>query len=461
MKGYGVTMTAGRGFSEQTVSTCKGNKRSSLAMALVLLSLGASMPLAADTVQQVKDINTGVSDSLPKNITAFNGLFYFSADDGSTGAELWVSDGTDAGTALLKDIKSGNKKSSSPEDLVVYNGSLYFSADDGLNGRELWVSDGTAAGTVLFKDIHPGTNQGASPSDLTVFNGKLYFSADDGVNGRELWESDGTAVGTVLNTDIQAGSTGSSPTELAISDGKLYFQADGGVSTGQELWVLTPALSCEYPLDATEAEVLSIIDGKLIPSNADQTGTYTVRTGLTATEAYVMFSSGFTSGTGQTFDVSSGVVAMGLSKDLLPDVGAAHGVGVGDVAIQFAFFDTSMTEVGHVNYQYDATGHWLGVGIGPGTDYFYQTDGSQVSFWFDANTGTFGVGYRDPMGNPQLATRASYTATTVTPVLIVYEQASVNAAYAGQTVEATMYSDPANITAPVPAGAVAPCGGGI
>lgn len=443
-----------------SLSTGKISFRNIVYCSVALLAFGATTAIAADAVQQVKDVNVGGSSSSPASMTEYKNMFYFSADDGANGNELWVSDGVDTNTVLFKDIRPGNKKGSSPADLTVYNGMLYFSADDGLNGRELWVSDGTAAGTTLFKDIHVGTNLGSSPADLTVFNSKLYFAADDGVNGRELWESDGTVAGTVLNSDINVGSSSSSPSALSVANGNLYFQADDG-SDGSELWVLSPVLSCDYPLDASEAEVLSLVSGKLVPSNADQTGTYSIRGGLTSTEPYVMFSSGVSTGTGQMFDVSSGIVAMGLSKDALPDVGAPHGVGTTDVAIQFAFFDSALAEVGHVNYQYDFSGHWIGVGIGPGTDYFYQTDGSQVSVWFDANTGTFGAGYRDPLGNPQLVTRAGYTATQVTPVLIVYEQASVNVAYAGQTVEATIYSDPAAISAPVPVGAVAPCGGGI
>jgi hypothetical protein len=62
----------------------------------------------------------------------------------------------------------------------------------------LWRSDGTRAGTVLVRDIYPGMT-GSHPYDLTNVNGKLYFSASDvgnymyspqtnnGPYGRELW----------------------------------------------------------------------------------------------------------------------------------------------------------------------------------------------------------------------------------------------------------------------------------
>ena len=47
--------------------------------------------------------------------------------------------------------------------LREYNGHLYFSADDGSNGNEVWKSDGTAAGTAMLKNINPA---GASSSPV-------------------------------------------------------------------------------------------------------------------------------------------------------------------------------------------------------------------------------------------------------------------------------------------------------
>ena len=46
---------------------------------------------------------------------------------------------------------------SSPDSLTNVNGVLYFRATDGVNGYELWKSDGSAAGTALVKDITPGS----------------------------------------------------------------------------------------------------------------------------------------------------------------------------------------------------------------------------------------------------------------------------------------------------------------
>jgi ELWxxDGT repeat protein len=98
---------------------------------------------------------------------------------GGGGWGLWKSDGTEAGTILVKALMW-------PAYFTDIGGTLYFRADDGTSGLELWKSDGTEAGTVLVQDSRPG-NADSNPRDLTNVHGTLYFTADDVANGRELW----------------------------------------------------------------------------------------------------------------------------------------------------------------------------------------------------------------------------------------------------------------------------------
>ncbi|MEO8961534.1 MAG: ELWxxDGT repeat protein [Ginsengibacter sp.] len=198
----------------------------------------------------VKDINPGPQGSYPGSGRAMegaNGSFYFEASSVGTGFELWKSDGTEGGTVLVKDINPGSLFSDSHPSLFTYiNGVVFFKAFDGtkgnnpfdyIHGEELWKSDGTGAGTVLVKDIKPGGGSGV-PSfygNLINFNNTLYFAADDGLNGTELWTSDGTEEGTVMFKDIEAGADSSSPYGFSVIGNTLYFTAAQS-ATGTALW---------------------------------------------------------------------------------------------------------------------------------------------------------------------------------------------------------------------------------
>src|SRR4051812_37805880 len=91
---------------------------------------------------------------------------------------------------MVLDIYPGRQGSagwgSNVPEVVAIGSTAYFTADDGVHGTEMWRSDGTAAGTTMVKDVDPGFSS-SSPRNLTNVNGTLYFSASDEAHGNELW----------------------------------------------------------------------------------------------------------------------------------------------------------------------------------------------------------------------------------------------------------------------------------
>jgi ELWxxDGT repeat protein len=186
----------------------------------------------------VKDINTNPDSvpweesSYPSQLTRVGSQLFFVADDAIHDEVLWRSDGTAAGTRLVKEIYPGRH-------MIGYRGELFFRGFDYTHGAELWKSDGTAAGTRLVKDLYPGSEgsypNGSEPRDFTKLDGTLYFSAADAAHGRELWKTDGTAAGTKLVADINPGRHGSHPDQLDHHAGTLFFGAQNRRGN-RELW---------------------------------------------------------------------------------------------------------------------------------------------------------------------------------------------------------------------------------
>ena len=159
------------------------------------------------TTSLVKNINTSAS-RYPQNFyySQALGKSFFGANGGN-GTEPWITDGTEAGTVNLKDINTSNASAGSgPSNFTEYNGKVYFSASNGLtNGAELWVTDGTEAGTYMVKDIIPGSN-GTFPEKMVVYKNKLYFLLTNTNSVRQLWETDGTEDGTKLVSSFGSAS---------------------------------------------------------------------------------------------------------------------------------------------------------------------------------------------------------------------------------------------------------------
>ncbi|MES2410289.1 MAG: T9SS type A sorting domain-containing protein [Bacteroidota bacterium] len=216
-------------------------------------TLNVSDGTSAGTYKITQD-NVSVSSPI---IIGGNKIFFF-ATDGINGKEPWISDGTTLGTHMIKNINL----STNDFDFNTFFASFlsadankaFFIGNDGTNGDELWVTDGTEAGTILTKDIYAGaTGSQIKVSDSMGSNmkdGKLYFFAVNGtggftINGEEPWVSDGTPAGTFMLKDIKTGfnpSSGSANTKHFVEyNGKMYFFANGD----------TAALTGLYETDGT------------------------------------------------------------------------------------------------------------------------------------------------------------------------------------------------------------------
>src|SRR6266403_17223 len=186
----------------------------SLAVLMVALSLAGR---AEGAPYLVKDINPrscareavwkGPCGSSPDELTEMGGRLFFRAFDPAGGSELWMSDGTEAGTVRVADINAG-PASSYPSALVAANGALFFVASDATGDSQLWKSDGTADGTFRVADRAPVPRSlfrppgGWVPIRLEPSENGVLFT-----HGLQLWRTDGTADGTAQLFDFSGHDT--------------------------------------------------------------------------------------------------------------------------------------------------------------------------------------------------------------------------------------------------------------
>ncbi|MCQ6262715.1 hypothetical protein MLD55_12300 [Alcanivorax sp. MM125-6] len=191
----------------------------------------AGLGLAACGGSDGSDGGVGVGNPSDPGTTPAEQVAYFPAMNGMDGVELWRSDGTEAGTAMVADINPNGD--SDPREITRFDGRVYFSADDD-TGREVWYSDGTAAGTDILFDVN--LNGGSDARLLRVSGDALYFMANEPTTGYEPYVSDGTPGGTMLLRDIRDGGSSGNGIVIGRAGGRTIMRADDG-TTGAEPWV--------------------------------------------------------------------------------------------------------------------------------------------------------------------------------------------------------------------------------
>lgn len=189
---------------------------------------------------QKNSISTDLEFAVPPANTktihdASNQVLWFAAISSPYGRELVRFDYSNLNhlsSSIVKDIapgtRSGLTSSNLPDFAALLNGKLIFAANDGLNAEEAWVSDGTEAGTLMLKNYGQGVS--GNVDGFKPFGDKVAFSAfvSNGAVlnvGTELAFTDGTSTGTTL-LDINPGVASSNPSILGEGKGLLYFTAD-------------------------------------------------------------------------------------------------------------------------------------------------------------------------------------------------------------------------------------------
>jgi ELWxxDGT repeat protein len=186
-------------------------------------------------------------------LTSFRGALLYVNDDGAHGSELYRSDGTQAGTVLIKDINPGPKSSAigalsySNENAApfVFRNVAYFTADDGVHRDALWRTDGTTTGTYMVRDFSApsttdlGTIPGSKPEHFVAAGNVLFFECTSPSSDRpEVWRTDGTSAGTFRISDTVSVKisdyTGPRAPASAAIGSTLYFVHQG--FDGVELW---------------------------------------------------------------------------------------------------------------------------------------------------------------------------------------------------------------------------------
>jgi ELWxxDGT repeat protein len=152
---------------------------------------------------------------------------FFDRIDG--GDRIWRSNGTPAGTKIMSALPG------SAAQIYGEGGAAYVPVDMGDGTEQIWVSWGTIAGTHSIATI----TSTYTTEEWATLGSTVYFQSYDayGSNTWVLWQTDGTTSGTAVATS--GGPADGYPWEVTAAGDKLIFSADDGV-TGREIWAYQP-----------------------------------------------------------------------------------------------------------------------------------------------------------------------------------------------------------------------------
>jgi len=170
------------------------------------------------------------------NFLLMEDLFLFACSLKNDGPELCLSDGTEEGSSLLKNINENNI-GSYPEFKASFNNKAYFTADHPYYGIELWQTDGTDAGTTIVEDFFPCSNFGSEYSHFAKTEEGLYFAVKSDTR-TDLWKIDKNSGNPIFIKTPHNDSMNSEITSKEKTDEQIYFISDSN-KYGNIIWKLS------------------------------------------------------------------------------------------------------------------------------------------------------------------------------------------------------------------------------
>lgn len=189
--------------------------------------------------------NAGTLDALQQlGSGASSSLVFTSVDFATMNTQLWGSNGTAAGTVLLHNFGNlGAGGVLQAFDVVGPGGGTYSlleSVNSNTNDTELWGTNATAAGTALLHDFGNLQATGGLAVEGSAPNGSVLFESNNSTTeDTQLWASNGIVSGTLLMHDF--GALGNNVTFLssisAAENGSLLLQSVNLATGDNQLWV--------------------------------------------------------------------------------------------------------------------------------------------------------------------------------------------------------------------------------
>jgi ELWxxDGT repeat protein len=305
------------------------------------LALGGSSA-RGQTAYLVADLVPGEIDDgslVPRGFLSLGSKALFGATVSNAGqnvlasTQLWVTDGTAAGTQRLPGPSLVPSRLASPDLLTQVGGIGFFLEEFDPNSNQtreqLWRSDGTRAGT--FALPHGSLSVG----EYAVLGGALYF-----IGGNEtavkLWRSDGTPGGTFIVADLDTDFRPGGARHLASAGGRLFLL---GANSPARLWTSdgTLAGTVEVPnFQAAYGQSLLTVGARVLVSVVDGSGSY-----------QLWASDGSAAGTVQLTHLKTPSVYSGYNQPaLLTVAGGRLYFAVADTALGIQIWVSDLTPAG-------------------------------------------------------------------------------------------------------------------